>query len=469
MTEKLNRKQEQIFNQLKAFIKDKTIDTFILNGYAGTGKTFLIQQFAHYLQKEKKKFALLATTGRAASILKGKTGLLTSTVHGALYIFSKIDGDHEDLPDDAPADHFGAMKLIFEPVSRISENCIYIVDEASMIASDAVNNNSYAQFGTGAVLPELLNAIGKNKIIFVGDPCQLPPIRQEVSPALDDIWLNNNGRVTAVGTLDEIMRTDPSNDILQIASEVRENIGIPPKTKWIKLQARNKNKCTIHPDANTIFLEYYTRFLQYGPKDCIAIAHSNKACGHLNEYFRKRLFPHDRKLVEHQEVIMVTQNNNIYPISNGDFAKVIETGEISSRANLNFQDVRIELLATGKDYQLKLALDSFNSFTPNLSTDQQRNLMIDFSRRMRKKGIKPNSKIYEDAMRLDPYLNSLRATYGYAVTCHKAQGGEWEEVFLFLDKSMYGYMSADSMRRWWYTAITRAKERLHIHDEWWLV
>ena len=138
------------------------------------------------------------------------------------------------------------------------------------------------------------------------------------------------------------------------------------------------------------------------------------------------------------------------------------------RAHLKFQNVRVAHLETEKEYQLNLALDPFSNFAPNLTTDQQRNLMIDFSRTMRRKKIRPKSDEYLEVMRKDPYLNSLRASYGYVVTCHKAQGGEWKHVYLFLDKKMYGFMNTDQLRKWWYTAITRTKEHLYIHDDWWV-
>lgn len=468
MPHPFNAKQQQIFDQLKAFVKDKAVDTFILNGYAGTGKTFLIQFFAKYLKQKKMKFSLLATTGRAAAVLRGKTDFSTNTIHGELYSFTKVDGDHEDIPADAPADAFGQMRLIFEPVKKLQDNHIYIVDEASMLASEAASDTSFAIFGTGSLLPDLLNAIGKNKIVFVGDPCQLPPVGQVVSPALDENWLNKFGRTAITATLDQIMRTEESNDVLQIAAEIRKEIGSVPQSKWIKLPAKNRNNCTVLPDANTVFLEYYTRFLQYGSKESIAIAHSNKACSHLNKYFRKRLFPESTALVEKGEILMVTQNNHIVPLSNGDFVQVLQLGAKSERAGLKFQNVRIAHVDTAKEYEIKLALDPFVNFASNLTVDQQRNLMIDFSRRMRRNGHKPRSKVYNEAMRKDSYLNSLRATYGYVVTCHKAQGGEWKDVFLFLDKKMYGYMSSDELRRWWYTAITRTKEQLYLHDEWWI-
>lgn len=222
------------------------------------------------------------------------------------------------------------------------------------------------------------------------------------------------------------------------------------------------------PDGNSVFLKYFDQFNQHGPKETIAIAHSNKACNHLNKYFRKRLFPESNRLIEIDEVLMVTQNNHIIPLTNGDFVKVKYLGELSERAGLHFRNVRLKHVDTEKEYEIKLALDPFQNFTANLSPDQQRNLMIDFSRRMRKRGHKPKSDAYNDALRLDPYLNSLRAAYGYVVTCHKAQGGEWKDVFLFLDKGMYRFMNSDEMRRWWYTAITRTKEQLYLHFDWWV-
>lgn len=468
MAPKFNTKQQEVFNQLKAFVKDPAADTFILNGYAGTGKTFLIQHFAQYLRKKKIKFKLLASTGRAAAVLRGKTNFETSTIHGALYTFAEVDGDDATIPDDAPADAFGQMTLRFEANTRLPENCIYMVDESSMIASVDTESNSYAKFGSGCLLPDLLKAVGKNKIIFVGDPAQLPPIFQLHSPALDTKWLNSNGRVAVKATLEEIMRTAQDNDLLAVASEIRKEIGVPPASRWIKIPALNREDCVVLSDANTVFLEYYAKFLQFGPQECIAIAHSNKACNHLNKYFRKKLFPEKKSLLEVGEILMVTQNNYLVPLTNGDFVEVTYLGEIHVRAGLQFRDVRVKHLDADKEFRIKLALDPFIGNLSNLNFDQQRQLMIDFSRRMRKRGVRPKSEQYNEAMRKDGYLNSLRATYGYVVTCHKAQGGEWKEVFLFLNKSMYGYLKPDAMRRWWYTAFTRAKEKLYLHQDWWI-
>ncbi len=468
MSVELNTKQKVIFNQLKTFIKNDTFDTFILNGYAGTGKTFLIQQFAKWLKEQKIKFSLLATTGRAAAVLRGKTALDTNTVHGELYRFSKIDGDHENIPDDAPATAFGQMKLIFEPRLQESEGKIYIVDEASMLGSELGPDTSFASFGSGLLLPDLLHAIGSNKIIFVGDPCQLPPIGQTLSPALNETWLLNANKKVTTGTLDIIMRTDIGNDILLIASDVRQAVGKPKMDNWTKLPAKKRNNCTLFQDSNTLFLEYFSRLLQFGARDCIAIARSHSICNKINQSIRLRLYPNSREILNVGEILMVSQNNYLVPLTNGDFVKVMEVGEVTIKEQLRFANVRVANMETEKEYQIKLALDPFASLSPNLNNDQQRNLMIDFSRRMRKKNIGPKSDAYQEAMRKDPFLNSLRATYGYAVTCHKAQGGEWNNVFLFLDKGMYGPMNNDELLRWWYTAITRSKQQLHLHEDWWL-
>lgn len=363
------------------------------------------------------------------------------------------------------------MKLVFEPNDKLLDDCIYIVDEASMLASENKDDDSsFAVFGTGDLLPDLLKAIGNNKIIFVGDPAQLPPVHQKNSPALDSQFLFGLGRRVKTAKLVEIMRTDKNNDVLKIASELRNSIGKNPlNSKWVKLPARNRQNCSVILSIDSLFLEYFSYFLQYGPKNCIGIAHSNKACNKLNQLFRQKLFPTNNDILQKGEILMVTQNNYIIPLANGDFIKVKELGEISMKIGLLFQNITIEHLETGREYEIKFALNSLTNSINNLTMDQNRNLMIDFSRRMRKDGIKPNSSEYKQAMLRDPFLNSLRAGYGYIVTCHKSQGGEWNKVFLFLDKGMYAFKNYDDMRRWWYTAVTRTKEHLYLHDDWWII
>jgi len=133
---KLNEDQKNAFEALKKFIDHPAADTFVLKGYAGTGKTFLMQYFAHWLNEKKYKFSLLASTGRAAAVLRGKTGLTARTVHGELYQFIRVDGAEDDFPDDTPIDQYGQMTMLFGIRSPDESKKVYIVDEASMLASE---------------------------------------------------------------------------------------------------------------------------------------------------------------------------------------------------------------------------------------------------------------------------------------------------------------------------------------------
>ncbi len=467
MAIQLNTKQQQVFKQLKNFVKDPVVNTFILNGYAGTGKTFLIQKFAQYLVDKNKNFVLLATTGRAAAILRGKTKFETSTLHSALFRFTKVDGDSDDIPADAPIDQYGQMKLIFAPATNLKNECIYIIDEASMLASEAKCDSSFAIFGSGELLQDFFEAVGSNKIIFVGDTGQLPPINQPFSPALDTNWLHNHGRIAVKATLDKVMRTDADNDILAIASDVRLTPEDLPVHQF-KIPALNRKNCTIVNHPNTLFSHYLNAYQESGPLKNIAIAASNKECARLNQYFRKKLFPNSTQEIEINETLMVTQNNQMVDLLNGDFVQVIGLGEKSSHLNLKFQNARVKHLITEKEYNVLISLDAIFNHPPNLTQNQQRLLMIDFSNRMKKKGIKANSEDYHKNMMGDVYLNSLKASYGYIVTCHKSQGGEWDQVFVFMNQIMFKYMSTNAMRKWVYTAITRAKKQLFLHHDTWI-
>ncbi len=151
MTIKLNSDQEEAFVALKLFISHLSSDTFVLKGYAGTGKTFLMQYLAIWLKSTDQDFKLLASTGRAASVLRGKTGFEAKTVHGLVYKFSNVDGDYESIPDDAPIDRFGQMTLQFTLKPPEEKPTIYIVDEASMLSSE-VGDNDFAVFGSGMLL-----------------------------------------------------------------------------------------------------------------------------------------------------------------------------------------------------------------------------------------------------------------------------------------------------------------------------
>lgn len=463
----LNTEQKDAFKTIQKFIDHPAADTFVLKGYAGTGKTFLMQHLAKWLSQNEHKFSMLASTGRAATVLRGKTGFDAKTVHGELYHFNSVDGDEEDIPEDAPMDKYGQMTLQFRLRQPDEAKRIYIIDESSMLSSELAVDSSAVAFGSGYLLVDFFEAAGTNKIIFVGDPGQLPPVGQSFSPALDMDWLSQQKRTAITVTLEKIERHDPDNDILILASMIR-NMDTLKGVKYPKLKAKNLNNVKIQPTQQVLFRQYQEKFKEVGANGTLAIARSNRMVGIINRAFRRDLYGQLDMPIQVDDVLMVVHNNYSVPLTNGDFVIVTGLGETRLQANLKFQSIRVKTLASENEYELLLSLDILISQEGNFTPEQSRTLMVDFSRRMKKKGFKANSDAYKDAMMKDSYLNCLRAKYGYAVTCHKAQGGEWDEVFLFLEKSMYG-MPQPELIRWWYTAVTRAKKLLHLADDWWIV
>lgn len=465
---KLNDNQMEAFKAIQKFIDHPAADTFILKGYAGTGKTFLMQYLAKWLEEKKHKFSLLASTGRAAAVLRGKTGLTTKTVHSELYHFSKVDGADADLPDDAPIDQHSPLIMLFSLRAPDDGKKIYIIDESSMLSSEMSEDETTVLFGSGNLLEDFFSAIGNNKIIFVGDPGQLPPVKQVFSPALEMEWLAKQKRTAVSVTLEKIERNDPDNDILILASAVR-NLGLEKDLPlYPKLPASKMNNVTIHLSDKELFENYVTRFKEVGADGTIAIARSNRMVNSINRAVRRELFGDLDLPVGKNDVLLVIHNNYAVPLANGDFVAVIELGEKVVQAGLYFQKVKIKALLSGTEHDMFISLDILYGKETNFTKGQLKMLMTDFNRRIKKKGIEVNSDDYRDAMMSDPYLNCLRSKFGYAVTCHKAQGGEWNDVFLFLEKSMYA-MNREELIRWWYTAITRTRKHLHLSNNWWIV
>ncbi len=178
----LNPEQKEAFGVLQKFLDHPGPDTFVLKGFAGTGKTFLMQYLARSLEEKQRKFCLLASTGRASTVLRGKTGFRARTVHGELYQFSKVEGDNDDLPEDAPEEKYGQMKLQFLLRKPDVVKRVYIVDEASMLSSEP-SEESIASFGSGLLMQDFFDAAGPNKIIFVGKTLvSYSPVGQSLQP-----------------------------------------------------------------------------------------------------------------------------------------------------------------------------------------------------------------------------------------------------------------------------------------------
>jgi ATP-dependent exoDNAse (exonuclease V) alpha subunit len=459
--------QQEAFEQIQAFLDFPGHAFFILKGYAGTGKTTLLQQLAAHLEDIETNFSLLAPTGRAAAVLSAKTGLTARTVHSELYHFKDIDGDADPGKVKTNAEDYGQMRLLFE-IRKPDESSekIYIVDEASMIGDERNDGASFATFGSGHLLTDFMRLVGSNKVIFSGDPCQLPPVGSLESPALSEDFFSGLGKKVFSFEMTQILRQKQDSEVLKLATQVRRMTSTPFKSKWVKLPARTGPQIHVAP-FDRIKEQYISELLSHGTADTIAISLSNQNCHQINLEVRKRRYGNAYQPLQEGDLLMVIQNNYLVPLTNGDFVEVTEVGHGESVKGISFVRVTVKARLTGKKHETLLCLEPLHSGNANLIPEQQRLLMIDFSQRMRDKNIRPKTDIYYASMQKDPYLNSLRANFGYAVTCHKSQGGEWQKVYFFLNKGMY-VMDPAELTRWWYTGITRSKDKLYLVQDWWI-
>jgi ATP-dependent exoDNAse (exonuclease V) alpha subunit len=495
--------QKKAFDALWNFVESNEHDVFILNGYAGTGKTFLIGGFIKKLYQNNKvivenydkkgrdkmlyEINVLASTGRAAKILSDKTITKAKTIHSMLYKPAYIEDDTEVIQFE-----------LFPLANTFGDIRIYIVDEASMVGDIDNPTDSAARFGEGNVLKDLFKFDSGGKFIFVGDPCQLNPVGQKISPALEPEHLKEKyGKKVVVHTLNKIFRQQEDNDILLASKTIRKvwqnyipnfkvhyRYGKQEIFTNLPLLGYQRIKTCI---SESELLNKYTNLIrEKGYNYSTMICHSNKECAASGDTVRQMLYGKREHLIE-GDLLLVTQNNYLVDLVNGDLVEVkkilhdtrtrqagisfvrVEVVPLHTRNNINKSEEEEEYITTD-GYSLFLAEDILKQGTLNLDTEQTKKLMKDFIIRMEKLNIEPpkkHSKASSDhsfflALSRDPFMNALRATYGYALTCHKAQGGEWDEVFINLAGNSLYARRGKELYQWIYTALTRAKEQLHL-------
>lgn len=470
----LTEGQQKALNRLQSFANRNGKGIFILKGYAGTGKSTLIRELIVELQRKEKPFALMASTGRAAKIISNITGIDARTVHSQIYTFHQLNQDIEKIVEERNAsggvDKTGQLLLDFELVTVdhwSDESRIYIIDEASMIADTPDTNAVQAIFGSGKLLTDLLTYDTRGKFIFVGDECQLPPVQQASSPALDKHYLEQKFDFPVEEyTLTEIFRQNSGNDIILASKKLRDLYHYPSTYKWAKFPLLGYRNIKVLPDQATMLKLYVENIKKNGYNHSTLLCFSNSACDTLTTLIRPMLGIHDHK-VQKGDLLLVTQNNYITGLMNGDLVEVVEVGYREQRAGLTFVKISVKELFTQKVHSQLLIENILYSVRTNLSAPEQKELYIDYYYRMKNKNIRQNSAEFKSNMLTDPYLNALRAVYGYALTCHKAQGGEWEQVYLDIARNVPG-IEKPYVYQWVYTAITRARVQLHIVDDWWL-
>lgn len=469
----LREEQQRAFDRLIEFIRNNKARVFILKGYAGTGKTTMMKVLIKELYRRNLPYSLLASTGRAAKILSNVTDKPARTIHGEIYKYQDLSEDLESVVqkrEQTGVDSTGQILIKFglEQITRKDTDAwYYIVDESSMVSDVEDKMATQAVFGNGRLLQDLLNYDAVGKFIFVGDACQLPPIQQKVSPALSVSYFRDVFKMQAEEVeLTEIIRQGVGNDLVLASQRLRKLYFNPPSIKWAKFPFRGYKNIHLINSQVDLLQRYIDDVKKNGFNYATLLCQSNRQCDAITKILRPA-FGITSPLLSAGDLLLVTQNNTISGLMNGDLVLVKSVAIKEERAGLTFLNISVEELFTKKEYSQLMIADILYANQTNLSQPQQKELFVDFFIRMKKKRIKQRHPLFKEMLLKDPYLNALRAVFGYALTCHKAQGGEWNHVYLDIPRS-FPLMEKPYVYQWVYTAITRAREELYTINDFWV-
>ncbi len=460
--------QAEALGKLQAFSREAGARCFVLRGYAGTGKTTLLGHYVRWLREQGMRPVLLATTGRAAKVLSAKTGEPAATIHSCVYQFDELSG----LDEAASAGVGGAGQLTLQFGVRepppAGQPMVYIVDEASMIANTPAQADGHAaRFGSGHLLVDFLAFSEGQRAVFVGDPCQLPPVSEDAfSPALSPRYLHEAYRVPVrYAELLEVLRQNRESEILRLAGRFRQDIIEDRYVNWPKIQPPRGETAFLYRDEQALIDAYLPYMRRHDYQEAMMIVNANGHCRRLNH--RMRLTLQGNKNLAEGELLQVAQNSYFVPLANGDQVVVKSVRPAPAQAGFGFLKVKLLNLADDTLCETLLLRDLLYNDYAGLQGHETQRLLVDFDQRARRAGLRRKTDAYAEAMRKDPYLNALRAKFGYVVTCHKAQGGEWPQVFLNMHKSVY-VQQGNALYRWFYTALTRPSQGLHLNDGFWV-
>lgn len=443
--------QQGFIYQLSEFLTEDNVgNIFLLRGYAGTGKTSMVVSIVKTLKSMNRKFALLAPTGRAAKVLASYTNQRAFTIHKFIYQIT--------------TDAFGNIRFMLR--HNRGKNAVIIVDEASMIslARDAGSGRIQSK----NLLSDLIQFLedGKNcKLILIGDTAQLPPVGSADSPALDTRVLSSNFHFDKQmqHELREVVRQEADSGILNNATYLRNLLQSGESSIALSVN---------FPDTKQIdMLEFEDELNQayrnFGEDGAMVITRSNKSANQFNQQIRYRIKYMEDEISSGDKLMVVKNNYFWLPktsgagfIANGDLVEIMRLGPIEEAHGFRFANATIRLM----DYPLedsvdvKFLLNTLHVEAPSLPDTDYEKLYLSVAANYAhiETPSEQAKKIAED-----PYLHALQVKFGYAITCHKAQGGQWPAVFV--DQ---GYLTADMLGtgyiRWLYTAITRASEKLYL-------
>jgi exodeoxyribonuclease-5 len=440
--------QSDCMQMLADYITDNTSDIiFLLTGYAGTGKTSIIASLVSTLATLRQKCVLMAPTGRAAKVLKSYTGKEAFTIHRKIY------------RQKSATDGIGRFVLD----RNLHRDTFFIVDESSMIPDESSEGSI---FGSGRLLDDLLEYVYTGadcRLILVGDVAQLPPVGSVVSPALDPDVLRETGFGLQACELRQVIRQSEESGILMNATAVRQQVNDGDlSVPELVLEDYGDIERLQGNDLIERLSDAYDRC---GTDGAIVVVNSNHLANRYNQGIRNRIFFREEE-ISTGDIVMVVKNNYFWLkdeeqatfIANGDIAEIRRIRKFEELYGMRFAEMTLWFRDAELELEAKVMLDTLMMDTPSLSMEKSRELYLAVM--ADNPGIKSKRKQYE-AARNDPYYNALQIKFAYAVTCHKAQGGQWERVFI--DQGMFGRQEPTiDYLRWFYTALTRATEKVYL-------
>lgn len=446
--------QTALFQKLNDFIVNKDewgALTFIIKGYAGTGKTTVISTLIKILANFGYKTQLLAPTGRAAKVMANYAKKKAFTIHKKIY--RQVSNPNS-----------GA--LVFQRMNNYATNTVFIVDEASMITDES-------DFGTNSLLTDLIeyvftnpeNGHTGNKLIFVGDTAQLPPVGKSLSPALSKDYISSEFHMEVMDhELTDVMRQDIHSGILYNATNLRELLN--QSSHQIQFNTKSfKDFFKMSGEKVEDGMQYAYR--KFGKEETILLTRSNKSAVQYNEFVRRCILYQEDE-ISSGDLLMIVRNNYHWLdedspagfLANGDFVEVMKIKKQEDMHGFRFLNVSLRLCdyEDHPEVETKILLDTLHSAESALGKDSNKKLYDsvceDYAHITKKKE-------RMEAIRKDPFLNALQVKFAYALTCHKSQGGQWKAVFV--DQ---GYLKEEQIDaeyiRWLYTAITRATHELFL-------
>jgi len=451
LEKRLNKNQEFAIDKIISFIQSNNKnEIFLLKGYAGTGKTYIISNIVKNLWKIKSSVILLAPTGRSAKVISSYCNKEAYTVHKEIF-FTK--------------NNFSG-NLEFTLKVNKHKNTLFVVDEASMIST---NRNDGIGLFTQSLLDNLIKYVYsgfKCRLLIIGDTAQLPPVKSSISYSLDKDYLKKEyEKEVIVIELTDVVRQEKESGILSYATSIRNKIE-NDFFDDISFNFEPFNDITQVEDGEHLMNLIQDSYNKYGLEETAIVVRSNKRANLYNQAVRDKILNNDN-LINVGDLLMVVKNNyywlknkkDIGFIANGDIIKIEEIHYIKEIYGFKFAEVKISLVDYPKiDYfETVLILNSLYINSPALDFNTMNNLYQEILKDYM--NIKTKYKRHL-AVKNNSFFNALQVKYAYSFTCHKSQGGQWESIFL-----EYPYLPDgmdEDFFRWLYTAITRAKNKLHL-------